>query len=127
MWLQILIGIFLILHGMVHWVYAAPQDKAADAKAFSVLTGRWLVKKGGLDQSIALKLGIALMILATVGFAVSGIGVLTSQDWWGIPAIATAAVSTLFLALYWDKMMTIGVVLNIGIIMLALFWNFQAN
>jgi len=124
MWLQILIGIFLILHGMVHWVYAAPQEKEPGAKPWTVLTGRWLAKKAGLDQSTALKLGIALMILATVGFAVSGIGVLISQDWWGIPAISTAAVSTLFLALYWDKMMTIGVVLNIGIIMLALFWNF---
>ena len=124
MWLQILIGIFLILHGMVHWVYAAPQDKAAEAKPFSVLTGRWLVKKAGLNQSVTFKLGIALMILATVGFALSGIALLSSQEWWGIPAIPTAAVSLAFLALYWDKWMFGGILLNIGIIVLALLWEF---
>ena len=124
MWLQILIGIFLILHGMVHWVFAAPQEKVPDAKPFSVLTGRWLVKKAGLNQAIALKLGIALMILATIGFAVSGIALLSSQEWWVIPAIPTAAVSILFIALYWDKWMFGGVLLNIGIIVLALLWEF---
>jgi hypothetical protein len=125
MWLQILIGIFLILHGMVHWVYAAPQEKEPDAnKPFGVLTGRWLVKKAGLNQSVALKLGIALMILATVGFAVSGIALLCSQGWWSISAIPTAAVSLAFLALYWDRWMFGGALLNIGIIVLALLWEF---
>jgi hypothetical protein len=123
MWLQILIGIFLILHGLVHWVYAAPQDKAADAKPFNVLTGRWLVKKAGLKSSLALKLGIALMILATLGFILSGIALLISQSWWGIPAISTAGVSLAFLALFWDRNMVIGAALNIAIIVLALFWE----
>jgi hypothetical protein len=124
-WLRILFGIFLILHGTVHWVYAAPEKNVAGAKAFSILTGRWLVKKAGLRPSTALRLGITLIVLAMAGFIISGVGVLMSQDWWGIPAIATAGLSTLFLALYWDNSMTIGAVLNIAIIVLALFWHFE--
>ena len=124
MWLQTLIGIFLIMHGLVHWVYAAPQDKTAEAKPFNVLTERWLVKKAGLKPSVALKLGIALMILASVGFALSGIALLISQSWWTIPAIATSGISLAFLALFWDKMMALGATLNIIIILLALFWEF---
>ena len=123
MWLQILVGIFLILHGLVHWVYAAPQKDEPGAKAFNALTGRWLVKKAGLNQAIALKLGIALMILATAGFILSGTALLCSLGWWAIPAIATAAVSLVFIALYWDKWMFGGVLLNIGVIVLALLWE----
>jgi hypothetical protein len=122
-WYKILFGIFLILHGMTHWVYAAPEKNVAGTKPFNVLTGRWLVEKAGLAPSVSLKLGITLMILASAGFILSGIAVLNSQSWWGIAAIPTAAVSTLFLALYWDKEMTIGVLLNIGIIVMAMFWE----
>ena len=124
MWMQTLIGIFLIMHGLVHWVYAAPQDKTAEAKPFNVLTERWLVKKAGLSQSAALKLGIVLMILASVGFVFSGIVLLISQSWWAIPATATAGVSLAFLVLFWDKTMVLGATLNIIIILLALFWEF---
>ena len=108
MWMQTLIGIFLIMHGLVHWVYAAPQDKTAEAKPFNVLTERWLVKKAGLNAMTALKLGVILMILASAGFIFSGIVLLISQSWWAIPATATAGVSLAFLALFWDKMMVVG-------------------
>ncbi len=123
MWLQILIGIFLILHGLVHWVYAAPQEKTAEPKAFNALTGRWLVKKAGLKSSVALTLGIVLMSLATAGFIVSGIALFCSQAWWVVPAIATAGVSLAFIILYWNKWMFGGALLNIGIIVLALLWE----
>jgi hypothetical protein len=124
MWLQILIGIFLILHGLVHWVYAAPQEKGAEPKAFNALTGRWLVKKAGLKAPLALKLGIALMIVASAGFVVSGIALLCSQSWWATVAIRTAGVSLAFIFLYWEKWMFGGALLNIGVILLAILWTF---
>jgi hypothetical protein len=123
MWLQILVGIFFILHGLVHWVYAAPQEKTAEPKAFNALTGRWLVKKASLDQAIALRLGITLMILATAGFIVSGIALFCSLGWWTIPATATAGVSLAFIFLYWEKWMFGGALLNIGIIVLSSLWE----
>ena len=64
------------------------------------------------------------MIVATVGFILSGIALLISQSWWAIPAMATAGVSLAFLALYWDKTMVVGVALNIIIILLAMLWEF---
>lgn len=123
MWLQILVGIFFILHGLVHWVYAAPQEKTAEPKPFNALTGRWLVKKASLKASFALKLGIVLMSLATAGFIVSGIALFCSAAWWTIPATATAVVSLAFIILYWEKWMFGGALLNIGIIVLARLWE----
>ena len=122
MW-QIVIGVFLIAHGLVHWVYAAPQPNAPGAEPWSFLTQRWLVTKAGFDQAMALKLGIALILLVTIGFAASGIGLLTSQEWWRIMAIASSAISLLLLALFWHNWMIAGPILNIGIILLAVFWG----
>jgi hypothetical protein len=122
MW-QIVIGIFLIVHGLIHWVYAAPQPNMPGAESWSFLTQRWLVIRAGLDQATALKLGIALISLVTIGFAVSGIGLLTSQDWWRIAATASSAVSLLLLALFWHKWMIAGPILTTGIILLAIFWG----
>jgi hypothetical protein len=122
MW-QIVVGVFLIAHGLVHWVYAAPQPNMPGAEPWSFLTQRWLVTRTGLDQMTALKLGIALISLVTIGFGVSGIGLLTSQDWWRLAAIASSAVSLLLLALFWYKWMIAGPILNTGIILLAIFWG----
>jgi len=122
MW-RVLIGVFLIIHGLIHWIYAAPQPNVAGAEIWSFLTQRWLVTRAGLDQAIAFKLGIALISLITIGFAASGIGLLISQEWWRVAAIASSALSFILLALFWHNWMIAGPILNIGIILLAIFWG----
>jgi hypothetical protein len=122
MWTTIF-AIFLILHGLVHWVYAAPEPGVSGAPPWSFLTQRWLVTKASLDQTAALKLGIVLISLVTVGFTVSGIGLLISQEWWRIGAIASSTVSLVLVALFWHNWMIAGPILNIGIIFLAIFWR----
>jgi hypothetical protein len=123
MWLQILVGIFFILHGLVHWVYAAPMEKEPEPKPFNALTGRWLVKKARVKAKTALTSGIVLMSLATVGFIVSGIALFCSAAWWTIPATATAGISLAFIILYWEKWMFGGALLNIAVIVLAQLWE----
>lgn len=122
--MRIMIGIFLILHGIVHWVLATPQEKGPEGKPFSALTSRWLVKQAGVDPSLALRLGITLMILASAGFILSGIALLCSQQWWSAAVIPSAVVSLFFLALYWDKWLLSGALLDVGAILLALLWKF---
>ena len=122
MW-QIIIGIFLIAHGLVHWIYAAPQPNVPNAEPWSFMTERWIVTKIEIDQDVALKLGIALISLVTIGFTLSGIALLASQDWWRIAAISTASVSIILLILFWHNWMIAGPIINIAIILLAIFWS----
>ncbi|MGD9116125.1 MAG: hypothetical protein PVJ61_02965 [Dehalococcoidia bacterium] len=124
-WLRILFGIFLILHGVVHWVYALPQrqEYEPNSKPWAVFTGRWLVKKAGVHHRVALRLGVSLLILITLAFIASGVAVLTMNSWWALPAIASAGISTLFLALFWNRWMVQGVLVNTIIIIMALFWT----
>jgi hypothetical protein len=102
-------------------VYTAPQPGVQGQNLG--LTQRWLVRKAGLDQTTALKLGIVLISLVAIGFTVSGIGLLISQEWWRIRAIASSTVSLMLVALFWHNWMIAGPILNIGIILLVIFWG----
>ena len=117
------IGAFLIAHGFVHWVYAAPEPNAPEAEAWSFLTRRWIVTRAGLDQNTAMTIGIVLIGLVTTGFVTSGVGLIASQDWWRFVAIGSAIVSVVLLALFWHNWMIAGPILNIGIVLLALYWG----
>lgn len=117
------IGVFLIAHGLVHWVYAAPEPNAPEAEPWSYLTQRWLVTRAGLDKSVALILGIVLIGLITAGFVTSGVGLILSQGWWRVVAIGSAVFSIILLTLFWHNWMIAGPILNIGIIILAFYWG----
>ena len=122
MWNAVL-GVFLIIHGFIHWIYIAPNPNTPGAPLWSFLTQRWFVVKAGFDNTTAMILGITLISLVTIGFLVSGIGLLTGQDWWRIAAIVSSGVSTLLLVLFWHNWMIAGPILNIVIIILALYWG----
>jgi len=50
---RIAVGIFLIAHGLVHWVLIAPHPNVPDAGIGSFLTNSWLVENLGINESIA--------------------------------------------------------------------------
>lgn len=97
-----IIGIFFILHGLVHLLYAAQSLRQFELRpgmlwpdgswAFSNLLGdhvtRWLA-------------GIACLV-AAIGFMVSGLGVILDQAWWQPVAIGVAIFSSLTFVLLWD-------------------------
>ena len=120
---NLFLGAFLIVHGLVHWIYIAPEPNDPNAEIWSFLTGRWIVTGAGMSQKLALILGIVLIGLVTAGFTMSGIGLIASWEWWRILAIGSAVVSLVLLDLFWHNWMIVGPVLNAGIILLALYWG----
>ena len=102
MLLRILLGVFLVLHGLVHLLYVGqsrrlfqlgpdmvwPDDSWAFSKLLGVGATRWLA---------SITYG-----LATIGFVVSGIGILAGQAW-SRPVVAGSPVlSTVSILLFWD-------------------------
>jgi hypothetical protein len=101
MW-SIFAGVFFILHGLVHLLYAGqarrffelrpgllwPDDAWLFSKLFANETTRWLA---------AVSLG-----LAALGFVASGLGLFFHQAWWRPAAIGTAVLSTAIFLLLWD-------------------------
>jgi hypothetical protein len=99
---KILVGVFVVLHGLVHLLYVGqsrrlfqlgpdmvwPDHSWAFSKLLGVRITRWLA-------SIA-------YALSAIGFVVAGIGILAGQDW-SRPVVAGSAVlSTLSVLLFWD-------------------------
>lgn len=126
--MKIIIGLFLIAHGLVQAGLAAapnPEDPETKPGAFFTSTERsWLLTKVGLSSASVRWIGIVLVALATLGFVLSGLGVFGVpglSEIWRTLAIASAVVSLLLLILFWHLWLIIGVLIDVGIL-IALLW-----
>ncbi|MGD2251487.1 MAG: hypothetical protein PVF70_01070 [Anaerolineales bacterium] len=123
-----LIGVFLILHGLVHAGLAAapiPNDPEPKPGAFFTAPARtWLLSSLGLGEKAIRTTGIVLVALATLGFVLAGMGVLgvplLAGIWRGM-AIGSAIVSALLLIAFWHSWLILGVLLDVAILV-ALLW-----
>ena len=120
---RIVVGIFSVLHGLVHLLYMGQSWRFFQMKpGMTWPDGSWAFSKlvgDGATRSIA---GIAC-ILAAIGFLAGGAGVFLEKAW-RVPAIAAAsALSTLLYLLFWngklqnlDGQGAIGILLSLAIL-----------
>lgn len=104
-------GVLLIAHGLVHLLYLAPG-----VPEFS-LEKSWLV------PAVARRnLGSVLILATVVAFVLVGLAV------WGVPGLAgawplltlvAAVLSLVLLIAYWDVRLVFGVILDLGLIAVA--------
>jgi hypothetical protein len=130
--LRIVIGVLLVLHGVIHGILAvSPNPNAAKpvvATFFSEWANPWLrgMLSGGTLQIIA----IALAVIAGVGFFAAGLAmfdVVLPHDWWRALAIASSVVSLLLCALFWNVYLIVGPLVAIGIIVVVGFLHWPAE
>jgi hypothetical protein len=121
MFLRVLIGVLLLLHGLIHGVLAvAPNPGTSQPVAatfFSGWAGPWLTGRFSADtlKSIAL----VLAAIAAVGFLLAGWAMfdkLVPHDWWRTLALASSVISLMLCLLFWDRYLIAGPVVAIGII-----------
>ena len=74
-----------------------------------------------VGEDAARWLGVALIALAAAGFVAAGVGLLASQEWWRVAAIASAGLSAVPLALFWHTWLVVGPLLDAAIVV-ALVW-----
>ena len=125
------IGIFLVLHGLVHLLYAAHSRRLLELRPQMVWPdGPWAFSKLLGDEATRLLASI-FYVLATIGFVAGGIGILARQAWWRQTVVASAAFSAVFILLFWDGEMQmlddkggIGLLINLAILvaLLVLRW-----
>ena len=118
--MKIFLGVLLILHGLVHSGLAAAPDPAdTDSQPFSFFTTAdrsWLFSRVNLDPSLIKWIGLILVGLATVGFVLAGIGVLTSgalHTIWRVCAAASSLISLLLLGFFWHPWLPVGILINL--------------
>lgn len=125
--LRIVFGIFLVLHGLVHLLYAGQSRRIFELQPGMVWPdGAWAFSRlAGMEG--ARFTATVLLVLGTIVFVVSGAGLLLRQAWWRPLVLGAAVFSSLIYVLLWDGAFqdladkgAIGFLINAAILVAAL-------
>lgn len=126
--LKITLALFLMAHGLVHaGLAAAPNPADANSKSgafFTSVDRSWLLAELGVTETAVFWTGIILVILSTIGFALTGLGiwgVVGLSTIWQMLALFSAFISLLLLILFWHPWLPVGVLINIGVLTMLLW------
>jgi hypothetical protein len=127
MFIIILSGIFLVLHGWVHLLYAGQSMRLFELRpGMCWPDGGWVLAGHAAGGATRLLVGSAL-VLAALGFIAAGAGLFLSREWWRTAAIGAVVLSTAIFTVFWDGKRPrladqggIGVLINLAILALAL-------
>ena len=124
--LRTILGIFLIGHGIAHAGLASapdPSESNSTLGAFFTQKGRSrLFQYLDLDPILVQRTGIALVVISIMGFILTGMGILgvpgLAMIWQGLVFVSSLA-SLMLLILFWHPWIILGVVIDIGLILLV--------
>jgi len=112
--LRFLIVALFVGHGLVHGImFGLTYSPQAVAELPFNPSRSWLFGE-------ARTFGFASALVVTVAFIVAGAGYGWRAGWWPQLTIVAAALSTALLLAYFSKWWTIGLLINIGLVALAL-------
>lgn len=89
-----MMGLFLVVHGLIHYGVAAAPDPDGSPGAWMLNPSTSVFSMLGIGDDIVTGIGIALVGVATVGFVLSGISILTRR--WGTGRNHMVVISSLF-------------------------------
>lgn len=126
----ILTGIFFILHGLVHLLYAGQGRRIFELRpGLTWPDGSWLFSKFLRDETTR-RAAVASLAIAALGFAAGGAGLLFRQEWWRPLAMGAAIFSSLIFILFWDGRFQaldakggVGISINLAILAIVLNWR----
>lgn len=100
--LRFIIGAFLVLHGLVHLLYAGQSRRLFELQpGLAWPDGSWAFSRLLGVDAVRWLAGIAC-VLAALGFVAGGVGLLLSQAWWQPVTVAAAAFSSVLFILFWN-------------------------
>ncbi len=115
--MAIAVGAFLIVHGLIHvmWFVPPPDDPRYPFTWKSPRAEENL----GWEPDRVRSLGKALVVAATVGFVLAGVGALGVTGLagsWHALAAASAFISLAAISLFWHRYFIVGLALDIAIV-----------
>ena len=121
--IRILIGVFFVLHGLVHILYFGQSARYFELQPGMVWpNGSWAFSKL-LGETTIRNLASVSLILAAVGFIAGGVGIFLNKTWWQPVVVSTALFSSAVYILFWDGYMQsldnkggVGIIINLSIL-----------
>lgn len=126
----IIFGIFLILHGLVYFLYMGQSLRKFELHPGMVWPdGSWAFSKLISKTSIRI-IAATICIISATSFIIGGADLILSEVIWKYPTTVAATLATLMHMLLWDGKMKrlmdkgiLGVIINISILGYICFSN----
>jgi hypothetical protein len=111
---RIAVGVFLILHGLIHpAIYGPPPGPGSPWQT----SRSWLLPAvSPADRRV---LAILLATAAAAGYLVAGVALLAGAGWWGPVAIIASVISLALLIGYFQPWLSLGVAIDAAVIWAA--------
>jgi hypothetical protein len=128
--MKIVFGIFFILHGLVHLLYAGQSLRLFELRTGMIWPdGSWFLSKLVGDSATRIMAGIMLALAALVLIA-AGLGLILSGSWWRPVVVGAAAFSSLLFILLWngsfkvlDEQGAVGLAIDLVILVIVLIFK----
>jgi hypothetical protein len=128
--LKILVGVFMVLHGLVHMLYFGQSGRFFELQTGMVWPdGSWAFSRL-LGEEATRWLASTACVLAAIGFVVGGVGIFVSQAWWRSVVVGAAVFSGVIFILFWDGGLQnlddkggIGLLIDVAILVGVLLFN----
>jgi hypothetical protein len=120
--IDLLVGLFLIAHGLIHLLFLSPEPPEPDKHAQWVFdrSASWLMNGIGLPEPVARRVGALLCVIPAVSFVLAGFGVWGLFGGWEALAAFAAISGLVVLGLYWHLWLMLGIAINLVILILVL-------
>lgn len=134
--LRVIIAFFLIAHGLIYYsLTTVPLPKPGELRTpywpslkREAIDTQWLAARLGLGSGMVRTVGWMMVLVATVGFVLVGLGVLGVPGLkfiWQPVAVIAAVDSLLLFAFYWHSWYVVGAAINVAVL-LAIWQSWPA-
>jgi hypothetical protein len=128
--ITIAVGIFFILHGLVHLLYFGQSAQLFELQPGMAWPGGSFALTKFLSGPTIRSIAGVLLIIAALGFIAAGIGLFAKQAWWRPVVVSTAAFSSILFLLLWDGTAQhldnqgwVGILINLAILVAVLIFH----
>jgi|ERR687888_1112166 hypothetical protein len=116
--LRLLVGGFLIAHGLIHWATYVTPKKPDEPGPFDP-GHSWALAAVHVSQHPAHTLSVTLALFTAAGFCLAGGVLLAGAGWWlGIAAVA-AIIGLVLKIGYFNPWLSLAVLLDAGVLLAA--------
>ncbi|MBN1265629.1 MAG: hypothetical protein JXA25_09060 [Anaerolineales bacterium] len=124
------LGIFLVLHGLVHLLYMGQSIRLFELQPGMVWPDGSVVLSRPIGDEPVRIIASVLLIASAAGFTLGGVGLVFKQDWWRPIILGISIFSSLIFLLFWDGHMQklndkgfVGIAINLAILVLLLVFR----
>jgi hypothetical protein len=100
--MQIILGIIVVLHGLVHLWYVTLSQGWVEFQADMGWTGQSWLLTNMLGENLPRGLATVFYSLGTILFVVGGVGLMVGQEWAWTWMMIASMISVISILVFWD-------------------------